>query len=149
MTQQNNSIINSLKRLERVGSETSRVTEKLKEACNGVAIKIVEQLESYCEDVTSPTPGEFREITIPENYRMIKIDTEDTTRWTLIVPSQDVWEDHPYGRSLAYYTGDITRQDALRFSKAISEGLLEKIADWLEGKKAIAEKALKKIEEKL
>jgi len=146
---QNNSIINSLKRLERVGSETSRVTEKLKEACNEVAIKIVEQLKSYCEDVTSPMPGEFREIKLPENYSMIKIDTEDTTRWTLIVPSQDVWEDHPYNRSLAYCTGDITRHDALRFSKAISEGLLEKIADWLEGKKAIAEKALKKIEEKL
>ena len=43
----NNSIINSLKRLERVGQETSRVTKKLKLACEEVGELLEEKLEPF------------------------------------------------------------------------------------------------------
>ena len=143
----NNSIINSLKRLERVGNETSRVTAKLKTACNEVAKKIVEIMKSKCEDAKKDYyPGEFPQVQLPRGYRVILIDTENDYRWTLIRKTQDEWQDHPYDRSLAYMPNDMTRGDALQFAKDISEGLLDEIAEWVEKKKLESEEALKTIE---
>ena len=148
MEKKNNSIIDSLKRLERVGSETSRVTEKLKTACNEVAKKIVSIMKSECEDEEkNGFRGEYSSISLPRGYRLILIDTTDCHMWTLIVPSQDERIDHPYNRSLAFVPQDITRDDALQFSKDIAEGLLDEITVVLESEKNQMIDATKEIEQ--
>jgi len=134
--------------LERVGSETSVVTKKLKTACNEVAKKIIEIMKSDCKDEEKNRyPGEFPQFGLPRGYRAILIDTEDCHKWTLIRKSQDEWKDHPYNRSLAYVPDDMTRGDALQFAKDIAEGLLDEITAVMESEKNHMSDATKEIEQ--
>ena len=145
---QNNSIINSLKRLVRVGSETSIVTHKLRIACNEVAKKIVEIMKSKCEDAEKEgCSSEFVQVQLPRGYRLILIDTKDTKLWTIINHSQDEFIHHPYNRSLGYMSGDMTRGDALQFAKDIAEGLLDEITEVMESEKNHMSDATKEIEQ--
>jgi hypothetical protein len=119
-------IIDSLKRLERIGDENSKTTQKLIEAARELADNIVKQFNvSASETVrlktSGRTDGEDEEYTRLADYR---IQSGQLSFW------------HPLG-----YVAE-NRENALRFSKDIANGLLESFAEILEGRLKDSETAL-------
>ncbi len=150
-----NDIINSLKRLERVGDETSRVTQKLKASCVNVAQKILDIIkDSGIIDV----PDYYYRLeayNLPcylvdkKRFTMKKSEIEDVNERRhivrLYVDCQDNWW-------LAYDDCDVTdskltempsRSDALSFSWIVNRGLIQAVANWIESEK---QKTLKRIQ---
>lgn len=145
---QDNSIINSLKRLERSGSESSRATEKLIKACKTVASAISDN---------NDFPSYRR---MPRDYMIVEKggDRYPVARFLTILGS-DIDE---YGRPCiaayldglgSYLYNDFTmwidaptRQAALQFAADIADGLLDEIADWLEARKSESESATEALE---
>jgi len=151
---QNNSIINSLKRLERVGSETSRVTTKLKEACEDVAKKIFEIARPFRKD---HNPMEMRNYTFTRIWGEKGSDGKYISGLYIVENNADYFyrfdydnelceEDIDVDRYLITHAGYMSRECALEFAHAVANGLIDQVAIWVENKKLEAEEALKKIE---
>ena len=140
-TEKSNSIINSLKRLERVGSETSIATKKLKTAVEEVADNIFKIVEQFKNDFECLEEFKFTKIT---KSLFLYEDVNTTT----VVWDTDGNLDETNFDEKRYdvrYSSYMTRECALSFAKAVSEGLLDEVADWVESKKVAAEKGLKQI----
>lgn len=118
--EKNNSIINSLKRLERIGSETSRVIQKLKKSVIIVAQKL--------EDIIIPirSGGNIECITkklyIVNNKLCIDIDEQ------LLIDNCEKYQLNPDN-------GNVNRTIALYFANAIASGLIDDIINWIQRRK--------------
>jgi hypothetical protein len=141
----NNSIINSLKRLERVGSETSIVTQKLRESASELAEVVIDKLEMLGD----------RENTAIMGWRVRKVRSNVATRYFLVT-GDDYDEEFIHNSADSYYMhGDFNcwipgckRDTVLKFAKDVKNGLLDELAEALEEQKEEAKKALKKIEKR-
>ena len=140
-TEKSNSIINSLKRLERVGSETSIATKKLKTAVEEVASKIFKIVEPFKNQFNVFDEFEFTKITkdlyLFENSANVVIVYDTDGKLDEITVGYDRYE--------IENSNIMTRECALSFAKAVSEGLLDEVAEWVESKKVAVEKGLKQI----
>jgi len=124
----NNEIINAVKRLERAGSENSRATQKLKDACKQL--------------------GEFIEKQVPHNVRLPRnYIVKETSNSYYLVKIKNAFA---YGEEVEYFGNTITdpykepsRLLCLQFAKDIAEGLLDEIAEFLEKRKEESEEAEK------
>lgn len=140
-----NSIINSLKRLERAGSEASAATAKLREAAREVAQKIVD----IC-------PADAVGVELPRGYRVMSVHSNIASEYYLVVPGTgdadedgwgesarmlDVLSDHYQHRDFNSPVNAATRGDVLQFAADIANGLLAEIAAWLEARTGESEKA--------
>lgn len=117
-----NSVINSLKRLERVGSENSRCTEKLRESVREIA-------DLICDQIESPAWQSPR-MDLPRHYQV-------THRGTLIDPSK-----------MVDFQGD-TKPDriaCLNFARDIAEGFLDELSDFIDAKIRREKKAIDDLE---
>jgi len=140
-TEKSNSIINSLKRLERVGSETSIATEKLKQAVAEVADNIFNIVGLFRNSFNVLNEYEFTKIT--KSLFLIQTAVGIYLVWDIdkeLNESNFLCERYDI-RYITY----MSRECALSFAKAISEGLLEEVADWVELKKVAVEKARNQI----
>jgi hypothetical protein len=117
---ENTNIINSLKRLERAGSEQSRTTEKLIEAARALSEHVVEHLPNDVQLGANVYGDEMVERLLPRN---IAIDRQ----------CQLAYWDHMIGR---YVAVDSSREKALRFAHDIATGWLDELAEWLEKRAA-------------
>ncbi len=133
------SIIDDLKRLERVGSETSRVTEKLRKAASRVAGEIVKSIPDECHGY------------LPRGYSIANVYSQNMNSGeSYLVNAGGQWLETSGG----YLFGDFncplpdspSRQSLLDFARDISDGLLAEIADWIDERKQEAINATEKLE---
>lgn len=159
MEKKDNNIINSLKRLERVGDETSRVTQKLKNACTEVAdmiCKVVEKsgiidvpgyYEGFCcydlpaylidENRFAPRGEDIKD----KKRHQVKLYVDCDQEWWLSYSHYDI----ALGKdSLNEYPD---RSDALAFAWVVSKGLIDAVADWIEQEKSKSEKRTAMLEQ--
>jgi hypothetical protein len=146
--EKNNSIINSLKRLERVGSETSRVTKKLKKAASDVANLIFEKV--------LPFKNDFDEY---EGITWTRITGENEKSGLFLVETRDdicLIYDYAYEANMynfekymisesTTYQHEFSRNIALRLSSLISGDILNEVAMFIERKNNYSKKMTKKI----
>lgn len=128
-------IINSLKRLERVGSETSIVTTKLKKACEKIGAALEEKLVPLLKKTDA---YDFQQITKDLYFLDTKIlfDYDGKLR----LENSNKYRLNPS-------EGWITRECALEFAREISaNNLLEKVADYIDAEKKKMESAVSGIE---
>ena len=133
-----NSIISSLKRLERVGSETSKATKKFKRSVEEVGQKIFK--------ITS----EFRKQEEVDNYQYTKIAKKlFLVEW---LNSNSVKLCYDFDGKLGEDNCESYRIDSwperevcLHFSYAIAEGLLEEVAKWVSFKKIETDIAIEQL----
>lgn len=125
------SVVDALKRLERAGSEQSRLTEKLLDAAHILSQHVVEHLPHDVQLGANVYGAEMVECPLPRN---IAIDRQ----WQL------AYWDHMIGRYLAV---DYNREIALRFAADIADGWLDELAEWLEQRAAEDEAAAETIEQ--
>jgi hypothetical protein len=134
-----NSIINSLKRLERVGGESSRVTQKLFESCIKIGDFICKQVPSNVE-----LPRGYEKVIRHHEFGWEILKLNDVSEYerggNINVTSQYINGD------FNYWINGITRKLALIFAKDISEGLLDEISEFLEKRKKESEKAIEILE---
>ena len=130
------SIIDSLKRLERVGSENSKTTQKLIAAATELSELIVKYFRG--EDCTVVENDDFRyEI---DGGRLINFD-----RFHWAHPDRQL----PIGTAEAGNAVDQSRNDALVFSRDIANGLLDQVIATLEKRTAENEQGLPALEDAL
>ncbi len=129
---ENNSIINDLKRLERIGSETSKFTEKLKISVKNVAKKIKDIIMPFCKG------DKFEYITkklcIIENKICFDMDEK------LNINNFESYMLNPEEKC-------VNRKIALNFASAVEKGLLKKVINWIQRRKDEIEFAQRKINE--
>jgi len=127
------SIINSLKRLERLGSENSRLTQKAKDAANEIETRITSILPKH-------TP-------LPKNYVILNSNgTYLTKRCSENEPESIMnFFDGIETLGMPVYNG--TRQTILDFAEDIANGLLDDFSDFLEKRNKKIEKAIVKLDE--
>lgn len=136
-------IINALHRLERLGQENSRMTEKAREAAKKVERKLVEIMPE--------------QISLPMGYTILEQGNGNASSWFLVKESSpeesDLYNhisDGEYSYGVKIYGG--SRQVILQFSEDLANGLLDKFADFLEKRKnkmAAAEKTIREATEKM
>ncbi len=133
------SITDDLKRLERAGSETGRMTEKLREAACASAKRI-----------SASVPDEALGAELPRGYR---VHSHDYGQWGtyhyLYNPTGECIEGSGgyVGGDFDYHWPSIpTRQAVLDFARDISGGLLGEIAGWLEDRSAVEAEATAELE---
>jgi len=131
---EDNSIINAVKRLERVGEENSVTIKKLKEATEKVAKKLNELIRP---NMTFPY--------LDDNFHKI-------VRSLYYFDGMLIWDYDGEAQSytiddylLRPTTGYVKRAVALDFAKAIADGMLDEIADWLEKKTKQNQEAIEKL----
>jgi len=130
-------IINALKRLERLGQENSRVTEKAREAANEIERKIVEILP--------------KDVSLPGGYEIVKIREYES--WGLVHVEGFEYDegDSDFYQDNELYSGnkiyDASREMILKFSADIANGLLDRFADFMEARKAEIEEKAKILED--
>lgn len=128
--EKNNSIINSLKRLERIGQENSKTVQKLKEATAEVGLKLF--------DLTYPLRNKsngfyFQGICIFEITAGLWVaEIEDC--FTEIIFD---WDNKTNASNFKEHSiiNNVTRETALKFSEALANGLLDKIYEWINKRK--------------
>ena len=115
-----------MKRLERAGSENSRATQKLKDACKQL--------------------GEFIEQQVPHNVRLPRnyIVKGISNSYYLVKIKNIIF----YDEEIECFDDAITDQEpsrllCLQFAKDIAEGLLDEVAEFLEKRKEESEEAEK------
>ena len=126
----NNSIINSLKRLERVGQENSRVTGKLKIACEEVGELLEKRLKPFQKNI------EFQSITGKLYFDLGELVFNYDNN--LHIMNQHRYQVCPKNEY-------ITRECALYFAEAIANGLLEKVSDWITKKNIESQIAVEQV----
>ena len=117
-------IIDSLKRLERIGDDNSKTTQKLIQAAGDLAENIVKQFAAAKTEYIRLYPKGFREYAIDQGH--------------LIFPESN----------LALLEGYVARdrENALAFSKDVANGLLDQLAEILAKRRADSEACLTAIE---
>jgi hypothetical protein len=128
---ENTNVINSLKRLERAGSEQSRTTEKLLDAAHILSQHVVEHLPHDVQLGANVYGDEMVERLLP---RDIAIDRQ----------RQLAYWDHMIDR---YVAVDSSREMALHFAHDIADGWLNELAAWLEERAAEDAAATQTIEQ--
>ena len=144
--EKNNSIINSLKRLERVGEETSIVTEKLKKSCEEVATKVLnictDNLEFSKSCFSAKESGcMFSSFELPDGIIYARCNFEHGG-WLMINNNYDEFDYKEYS-----IDHKASRNNALKFSRMIADGWLDKFTEYLEARNRKTKEALKDIEE--
>jgi hypothetical protein len=134
-------VIDSLKRVERVGSENSKTTEKLIKAASEVADRIVSQFANGGEDVVLETQYVL-ETTDEEGRSVTHIKLRTEFAGYCIRAGRLRFGDR---NSDEDYVAQ-NRANALRFSKDIANGLLDVIAEIIERRNAETAEALAGIE---
>lgn len=146
--EKNNTIINSLKRLERAGEENSRVTEKLKNSCEEIADKILKMFPDIEDHGYSAGEYPVGSKIISDNLAIIQYYKNNCGE-CLHVVFRDEFQEEQYG-AIELYTlniaNSITRERALRFAKIIAEGELDRIAEKLESENSTSQTAIKILE---
>jgi Zn ribbon nucleic-acid-binding protein len=131
-------VIDALKRLERIGSETSKTTQKLIDAAGEVASLIVKQYEPIAD-------GEVIKVASEEKW--VESDGEleyDKNPWTdYHISDRQLQLNSGGGRQMAV---DSCRAAALKFSEDIAKGLLDHIIRDIEGRCEGSMKALSILE---
>jgi hypothetical protein len=125
------SIIDSLKRLERAGSENSRATEKLRSAASDVAAAI----EAISHD--------FRDVPLPRGYVV------ETYQGAPYLMSREQNDDDYYSVRYAFFGRrgeDPTRAAILEFAADIADGWLDELAEFLESRQVESNKAAEILE---
>jgi len=147
------SIIDSLKRLERAGGENSRMTQKLKDAAQEVAKKIIEECPN---DIELSRGYKVIKCIYPDAHLMI--DPNDGWDWCLKTKKtsgytmDDRWYvfgvDEKGHTNNPEYEGLIpaNRETCLQFAKDLSEGLLDEIAEVLEKRAEESKRAVEEFE---
>ena len=129
-------IINALKRLERLGQENSRVTEKAREAANEIERKIVE-IFPY----NVPLPG---------NYEVVQ--GRGYSEFSLIYGKHEIRDsgDFEFYQDDCLFCADeiydASREMILKFSADIANGLLDRFANFMEKRKTEIEEKGKILE---
>lgn len=119
-----NSIINSIKRLERAGDERSKATRKLCDA----AFELCDYLLKTLPSNFSVLEADWREKDDPSYVLRIKGDSDLTIEHMGTYCNYGEWH-------------NITRGMAQGLAQAVAEGLLDKVAAELERQKKGAEQA--------
>lgn len=123
-TSNSNSIINSIKRLERAGDERSKATQKLRDAAFELCDYLLE--------------------TLPRNFSILEADwreQEEPGYVLRIKDGADLMIEH-MGTYCNYGEWhNVTRDMALGLAQAVAEGLLDKVAVELERQTKDAERA--------
>ena len=136
---QKNDIINALKRLERIGSESSRTNQKLREAVEVVADKII---DLFPEGVDLP-----RRLKIVEEQDE---DPQEGSYYLLAYEDPDESGAYAYGGTIHRVSGGEI-STIYRFAQDLADGLMNELAEWLEKWNAQCEKTadmLKELAEK-
>ena len=134
---QDNSIINALKRLERAGSESSRATEKLKDAARDVSRRIA--------DLVWPL-DESDIVVLPRSYRVVW-DCNASLEVGMPMPlNERIGAGIPpgtldYHTLSAYWPAQIPRDAALQFAKDLADGWLAELSDLLDARRKADEQA--------
>lgn len=130
----NNSLINSLKRLERAGEENSATIQKLKEATEKVAKKLDELIRP---NMTFPY--------LDDSFHKI-------VRSLYYFDGNLIWDYDREAQPYTFHDYDLLPKDryvsrklALDFAKAIADGMLDEIADWIEKKTKQNQEAIEKL----
>jgi hypothetical protein len=137
------SIIDSLKRLERIGDDKSKTTQKLIQAAEELAESIVQQFAA----------AKTEHIDLPTEYRKTDSAVKDATD-----PAFKETEFESYAiHKVAFYGSDVLqryegyvardRDNALRFSKDVAHGLLDSLVEILAERLQDAEAGLAAIQE--
>ncbi len=143
-SENDNSIINALKRLERAGSETSKTTEKLITAAVEVAQGIVDRVPR--EVIDDLSQGGMYEVELPTGRSGVRYSLADCwySQRSVVLVQKCHFTDKWVNRAVNYsdvrtqsLTGPTVqlgcdREVALHFAQDIANGLLTDIADWLE-----------------
>lgn len=134
-----NSIINAVKRLERLGSEHSKVTEKLVKSCNRVAEFLMDNVPQW---VSFGPEYRFIKPEVPA-YKIWEGDF-DEERDTYKAPKYSVrWHDPEnsnlydgtvlkMGEVTIFSGRDWSRNQALEFAADVANGLLNNASDAIE-----------------
>jgi hypothetical protein len=117
-------IINALRRLERIGSESSRQTEKLVTAVERVA----DLVTSFEELRRAALTGGGPPVALPRGYNV-----------SVAGPNGEIWLDSPRGRFLNLRPD---RDSCLDFARDVATGWLSEVADWLRARGADSDSAL-------
>jgi len=125
-TTSDNSIINSLKRLERSGDERSKATQKLRDAAQELCVYLLKNLPSNFA-ISGAEYGDFLRIKDGAEIYVREMGTY-----------------YDYGPN-----GGMGRSKALGLARAIADGLLDTIADQLEQDTKAAQEAHETIQRKL
>jgi hypothetical protein len=149
VNQQDNSIINALKRLERAGSESSKATDKIKEAAIAVADWIVSQ--QWVSDIFDQ--GFLESVELPRGYFLSGMAAAAAEPACLIVtfgelhhvPPVAIADDDTADHALMAGTR-LTRKAALKLSEDIATGWLEELTDWMEARQRKDKQATEVIE---
>jgi hypothetical protein len=144
VTTPDNSIINSLKRLKRAGSENSRTTQKLREAAKDAALTIIELI-----------PRDAVDEPLPRGYQIAYRRSNIAGEFYLQVPNSgydsdarflDIKTSHYLHNDFHCHVEAATREDVLKFASDIASGLLSEIAAWLEERAQANKEATAKLE---
>jgi hypothetical protein len=120
-------IIDSLKRLERIGSENSKTTQKLIDAARELSSVIAQQF----------VPGEDEEIIVVRHFG--QIDKSDVFGYPTYTVARGKPKQGEAFRGSLYRSGEFVgknREEALGFSNDLAKGLLECIVEALEKRHA-------------
>jgi len=159
--EKDNSIINSLKRLERVGSESSRSTEKLKKSCVEVAKAIRKNAEIVYDTSGTTFSTTFSDCNYSwfyltcrknkgDNLILIETEEENYLSYEDDFQKSDYFEGPGNRKEFEIDCIDnITRERALRFAADISNGLLDEVADEMEEFSNKSKESLEQLQEKL
>ncbi len=125
-------LTNAVERIGRAGSEDSRATQKLKDACIKLADYISDDVFDEC--ITIPrertdNSGRF------EQYRV----QEDSRGFRYL--AMQVGSDGSYGEAFFTTSRNWMRDECLAFSRDVAKGLLDHIAAWLEQRASESESA--------
>jgi hypothetical protein len=148
------SIIDSLKRLERSGQENSRATKKLKESANELADFII---NSCPYKVVLPMGYKVSKVVYYNSHKMV--DPRDGLDYCLMTPYK-FSDQHNDGYEILGVKNDgmttygtylriASRETVLKFAKDVSDGLIDKIADFLDKLKMQADQATQTLDSKL
>jgi hypothetical protein len=158
---ENNSITNSLKRLERAGDESSKTTAKLKLACEEVAKEIIDIIkesgiiddidyEDFHAAYTLPAynldTGKFtrdeKEIKAAKAIHRVWLVQRFVPgvgcRWHLSYVANEYYN--------CFLDASPSRGDALSFSYIIAKGLLDAVREWIESENQKSTKAIERYE---
>ena len=140
--------INALKRLERVGSETSRATEKLYDACIIVANAALDSIP--CHEITEQSMADGYYYTgLPRGYTLhfagCDRDVEYHLSWRKD-PDNPCVDVNLNSREDEHEELGIRRNAALHFARDVATGWLDELAEWLEARTQKSEAAAAKLE---
>lgn len=122
-------LVNALRRLERVGSETSKCTQKLKDSCDKIAGEILSSLSKSGVCTPEEICGEHKVYTIgkvvyephtDDTYDRLYLNINDTYYGFYAHSVYRVWD-----------TDIIRRDDALAFAKLVNDGLIDEVAAYI------------------